>query len=59
MQKYNTYKIQYQKDQQSIKFFNKSYRKSLKDILVDKGEYECLFIILTKHLDEIENECFL
>ena len=37
--KYNKYKKLYEKDQQTIKSFDKLYRKSLQDIIVDKTEY--------------------
>ena len=38
--KYNKYKKQYEKDQQTIKSFDKLYRKSLADNVIDKGEYK-------------------
>ena len=47
MQKYNKYKKLYEKDQQTIKYFDKLYRKSLQDNLIDKGEYESLRNIFT------------
>ena len=34
--KYNKYKKQYERDQQSIKYFDKLYRKSLQDNVNDK-----------------------
>ena len=40
--KYNKYKKQYEKDQQTIKSFDNLYRKSLQDIVIDKSEYESL-----------------
>ena len=57
--KYNKYKKQYQRDQQSIKSFDKLYRKSLQDNVIDKNEYESLCNILTKYVDENKNESFL
>ena len=36
--KYNKYKKQYERDQQTIKSFDKLYRKSLKDKIIDKTE---------------------
>ena len=36
--KYNKYKKQNEKDQQTIKCFDKLYRKSLQDNIVDKSE---------------------
>ena len=46
--KYNKYKKQYEKDQQTIKSFDKLYRKSLQDNMIDKTEYENLCNIFTK-----------
>ena len=40
--KYTKYKKQYEKDQQTYKFFDKLYRKSLRDNVIDKSEYEIL-----------------
>ena len=45
--KYNKYKKQYERDQQTIKSFDKLYRKSLQDNLIDKNEYESLCNIFT------------
>ena len=45
MQKYNIYKKLYEKDQQTVKSFEKFYRKSLQGNLIDKNEYESLCII--------------
>ena len=36
--KYNKYKKQFDKDQQTIKCFDKLYRKSLQDNVIDKNE---------------------
>ena len=43
--KYNKYNKQYEKDQPTIKFFDKFYRKTLQDNIIDKNEYEspCLY----------------
>ena len=59
MRKYNKYKKQYEKNQQTIKSFDKLYRKSLQDNVIDKNEYDSLCNILTKFLDEAKNESFL
>ena len=59
MQKYNKHKKLYEKDQQTIKSFDKLYRKSLQDNLIDKSEYESSCNILTKYVDETKNESFL
>ena len=59
MQKYNKYKKLYEKDQQTIKSFDKLYRKSLQDNLIDKSEYESLCNIFSKYIDETKNESFL
>ena len=57
--KYSKYKKQYKKDQNTIKFFDKLYRKSLQDNVIDKTEYESLCNIFTKYVDENKNESFL
>ena len=57
--KYNKYKKQYERDQNTIKSFNKLYRKSLQDNLIDKTEYESLCNIFTKYVDENKNGSFL
>ena len=50
--KYNKYKKLYERDHQTIKSFDKLYRKSLQDNIIDKTEYDSLckilLIILTK-----------
>ena len=57
--KYNKYKKQYEKDQNTIKSFDKLYRKSLQDNTIDKTEYESLCNIFTKYVDENKDESFL
>ena len=57
--KYNKYKKQYERDQKTIKSFDKLYRKSLQDNLIDKTEYESLCNIFTKYVDQNKNESFL
>ena len=57
--KYNTYKKLDEKDQQRTKSFNKLYRKSIQDNLIDKIEYESLCKVFTKNLDETKDESFL
>ena len=57
--KYNKYKKQYERDQQTIKSFDKLYRKSLQDKCIDKTEYEILCNIFTRYADENKNEPFL
>ena len=57
--KYNTYKKLYERDQKTIKSFDKLYRKSLKDNVIDKNDYESLCNIFTKYVDENRNESFL
>ena len=59
LNKYNKYKKQYEKDQQTIKSFDKLYRKSLQDFVIDKNEYESLCNIFTKYVDENKNESLL
>ena len=57
--KYNKYKKQYERDQNTIKSFDKLYRKSLQDNVIDKNEYESLCNIFTEYVDENKNESFL
>ena len=57
--KYNKYKKQYERDQNTIKSFDKLYRKSLQDNIIDKNEYENLCNIFTKYIDENKNGSFL
>ena len=59
MQKQNKYKKLSEKDQQTIKYFDKLYRKSLQDNMIDKNEYESLCNNFTKIVDETKNESFL
>ena len=56
--KYNKYKKQYERDQNTIKSFDKLYRKSLQSNLIDKNEYESLCNIFTKYVDQNKNESF-
>ena len=56
--KYNKKKKQYDIDQQTIKTFDKWYRKSLQDNVTDKNEYESLCNFLTNYLDETKNKIF-
>ena len=57
--KYNKYKKQYERDQNTIKSFDKLYRKSLQDNIINKTEYESLCNIFTRYVDENKNESFL
>ena len=57
--KYNKYKKLYERDQNTIKSFDKLYRNSLQDNVIDKNEYESLCNIFTKYVDENKNESFL
>ena len=57
--KYNKYKKQYERDQQSFKIFDKLYRKTLQDNIIDKSEYYSWCNFFTKYVDEIKNESFL
>ena len=50
--KYNKYKKRHEKDQQTTKSFDKLYRKSLQDNVIDKSEYESPCNIFTKNVDE-------
>ena len=57
--KYNKYKKQYERDQNTIKSFDKFYRKSLQYNVIDKIEYDSLCNIFTKYVDENKNESSL
>ena len=57
--KYNKYKKQYERDQNTIESFDKLYKKSSQDNVIDKNEYESLFNIFTKYVHENKNESFL
>ena len=57
--KYNKYKKLYERDQNTIKSFDKLYRKSLQDNIIDKTEYENLCIIFTRYVDENKNSFFI
>ena len=57
--KYNEHKKQCQKEQQTIKSFDKLSRKSLQDNVIDKTDNESLYIVFTKYVDEMQNETFL
>ena len=57
--KYNKYKKLYGRDQNTIKSFDKLYRKSLQDNVIDKTEYDSLCYIFSKYVDENKNESFL
>ena len=50
--KYNKYKKQYERDQQKIKSFDKLYRKSLQDNVIDKNENDSLCNVFTKYVDK-------
>ena len=59
MQNYKKYKKLYEKDQQTIKPFDKLYKKFLKNNVIDKSQFESLCNIFIKYIDEIKNESFL
>ena len=56
--KYNKYKKQYERDQNTNKPFDRLYRKSLQDTVIDKNEYESLCNFFTKYVDEKKDESF-
>ena len=56
--KYNKYKKIYERDQQTIKSFDKLYRKSLQDNIIDKTESDSFCNIFTKYVDENKNGFF-
>ena len=50
MNKHHEYRRQYEKDQQTIKPFDKLYRKSLQDNVLDKNDMKIYIIFLLKIL---------
>ena len=54
--KYNNYKKQHEKDQQTFKSSHRLHKKSLRDNIIDKNGYECLCNIFTENVDENKNE---
>ena len=56
--KYNRYKKLNERDQNTIKSFDKLHRKSLQDNIIDKTEYESLCNIFTKYVDEKKMKLF-
>ena len=57
--KYNKYKKLYERDQNTIKSFDKLYGKSLQDNVIDQSENESLCNISTRYVDENKNKSFL
>ena len=57
--KYNKYKKQYERDQNTIKSFDRLYRKSLQYNVITKSKYDSLCNIFTRYVDENKNESFL
>ena len=57
--KYNKFKKQYERNQNTIKSFDKLCRKSLQDNIRDKTEYDSLCNIFTRYVNENKNESFL
>ena len=57
--KYKKNKKHYEKDKQTIKSFDKLYRRSLQDKIIIKKEYESPCKIFAKYVDETKNESFL
>ena len=56
--KYNKHKKQYERDQNTIKSFDKLYRKNLQDNIIDKNEYDSSCNIFTKYIEDNKNESF-
>ena len=59
MKEHNKNNKKNERDQQTKKFFDKMYRESLNDNLIDKTEYERICNIFTNYVDETKNETFL
>ena len=58
IQKYNKYEKHFEKDQQAIEFFYKLYRKSSQKNVIYISEYESLWKIFTRSVDETKNKSF-
>ena len=56
--KYNKYKQQYQKDQQTVNSFDNLYRKNLEDKSNYENECKPLFNFFTKFLDVTKIDFF-
>ena len=56
--KYKKFKKQFEKDQNIIKSFDKLYRKSSQENIIDKIEYEILCNNFTKYIEEIKMNLF-
>ena len=59
IKKYTKYKKLYERDQLTIKSFDKLFGKSLQDNIIEKIEYESLCNYFTKDVDENKKEFFL
>ena len=57
--KYNKYKKLYEREQQTIKSFDKFYRKSLQDNIIDKSEYEGLCSKITEYVEDKSESFFI
>ena len=57
--KYNKYKKQHERDQQTINSFDNLFRKSLEDNVIDKNEYESLCNIFSDCFEETKDGPFL
>ena len=58
MQKYIKHKERYETDQQTIKYFDKLYSKSLQDNVIDRNEDESLCNIFARYVVETRNSFF-
>ena len=58
MQNYNKYKKLFEKDQQTIKSFDKLYKKYLQDNVIVENEFESLYKIFTKMLMKLKMNLF-
>ena len=56
--KYNKYKKQLEKYEQTFMFFSKVYRKYLQDKTIDKTEYESLCNFFKNYIDKTKKEFF-
>ena len=59
MNKYKKFKKQFEKNQQTFKSFDRFYRRSFQDDVIDKREDESLCKNFTKYVEETKNQSFL
>ena len=57
--KHNKHEKQYERHQQTNKSFDKFYKKSSQDNVIDRSDYQSLCNVFTKYVDEFKKESLL